>query len=166
LTVRCASASVATRVARAAEGCGMTDQQIWNVISWLGNALAVAVFIGWWSKSQLTSREIKGLKAENDSLKAQSAASNERRLLAEEQHKITADKLAAVEARLVTAQDQLKAHASAEAIAGTITVIQSSTSAAISSNNEIGRYLKADPPDVRLYRAKDFNNLLTKKSNE
>jgi len=75
--------------------------------------------------------------------------------------------MAAVETQLVTAQDQLKAHASAETVAGTITVIQSSTSAAISSNNEIGRMLKVDPAgDVRLYRAKDFNNLLTKKSNE
>jgi hypothetical protein len=148
--------------ARATEGCGMTDQQIWNVVSWLGYGLAVAVFVGWWSKSQFAGREIKGLKAENDSLKAQSAASNERRLLAEDQYKITANELATVKTQLVTAQDQLKARASPEAIAGTIKVIETSTYAAISSNNEIGRVLsKVDPPTEG---PKLFS--LTKKSNE
>ena len=141
----------------------MTDQQIWNLVlyvgGWLLSLLGAVWGIAWWLKSQITSGEIGGLKERCEVLE-------ERRQLAEQQNKITADKLATVEAQLVTAQDQLKAHASAEAISGTITVIQSSTSAAISSTDEIGRMLKVDPPTVRLYAAKDFNNLLTKKSNE
>jgi hypothetical protein len=130
----------------------MTDEQIWNVIYWLGYALAAAMGFGWWLKSQFTGREIRGLKAENENLKAQSAVANERRLLAEDQQKYTANELATVKAQLVRAQEQLNAREPAEAIAGTIKVIESSTFAAITSNNEIGRVLRADPPkEVKMF---------------
>jgi hypothetical protein len=121
----------------------MTDQEIWNVITWLGYALAVAAGGGWWLKSQFSGREIRGLKAENDNLKAQSAVANERRLLAEDQQKYTANELATVKAQLVRAQEQLNAREPAEAIAGTIKVIESSTFAAITSNEEIERMICA-----------------------
>jgi len=57
----------------------MTDQEIWTVVTWLGYGLAVAASAGWWLKSQFTGREIRGLKAENENLKAQTAVANERR---------------------------------------------------------------------------------------
>src|SRR5262249_38268569 len=121
----------------------MTDQQIWNLVlyvgGWLLSLLGAVWGIAWWLKSQITSGEIGGLKERSEVLE-------ERRLLAEQQNTITAEKLAAVEAQLVTAQNQVKAHAPADVISGTIYKIQSSTSAAISSSNTIGRMLRADPP--------------------
>ena len=141
----------------------MTDQQILNIViyggGWLLSLLGAVGLATWWFKSQVTSGEIGGLKERCEVLE-------QRRQLAEQQNKITADELATVKAQLVTAQDQLKAHAPAETVAGTITIIQSSTGAAISSTDEIGRMLKAEPPTVRLFAAKDFKDSLTKKSNE
>src|SRR5215831_21327279 len=99
--------------------------------------LGTACFTGWWFKSQITSGEIKELKERCKTLEA-------RRELAEQENRITANELATVKTQLVTAQEQLKAHAPAEAIAGTIHKIQSSTAAAISSTDEIGRMLKTD----------------------
>jgi hypothetical protein len=131
----------------------MTDQQIWNAIGWLGYLVAAAAAGAWWARGQVTVRETKGLKAENDSLKAQSAAENARRLLAEENQKNAANELATVKAQLVTAQDQLKAHEPVEVIVNTIAKVQSSTTAAIASTDQIGRMLKTD---VRLYRGPDI----------
>jgi hypothetical protein len=123
----------------------------------------MAIHIGWgaawWFKSQVTSGEIRELKETCNAL-------DQRRQLAEDQQKIAANELTTVKAQLVTAQDQLRAHASTEVISGTLKTIQSSTTAAITSNNEIGRMLKAAPATgVELYvDPKDFN--LTEKSNK
>src|SRR5262245_28043075 len=129
--MHCASASVATHAhGYSGPGCGMTDQQIWNIViyggGWLLSLLVTVWTTAWWFKSQVTSGEIRELNEKCNVL-------DQRRQLAEQQNKITADELATVKTQLVTAQDQLKAHAPAEAISGTILKIQTSTSAAISS---------------------------------
>jgi hypothetical protein len=135
----------------------MTDEQIWTIVwvggGWLLSLVGTAWFSGWWFSRQVTSGEIRELRERCNVL-------DQRRQFAEDKQKSTANELETVKAQLVTAQEQLKAHAPTEAIAGTIKVIESSTFAAITSNNEIGRVLRADPPkEVKMFS-------LTKKSNE
>ena len=143
--------------------CGMTDQQIWTIVisgsAWLFTLVVAVWGAAWWFKSQVTSGEIRELKETCNAL-------DQRRQLAEDQQKIAENELTTVKAQLVTAQDQLKAHASTEVISGTLKTIQSSTTAAITSNDEIGRMLKAAPATgVKLYvDPKDFS--LTEKSNK
>jgi ATP-dependent 26S proteasome regulatory subunit len=140
----------------------MTDQQIWTIVisgsAWLFTLVVAVWGAAWWFKSQVTSGEIRELKQTCNAL-------DQRRLLAEDQQKIAANELATVKAQLVTAQDQLKAHASTEVISGTLKTIQSSTTAAITSNNEIGRMLRVEHhvDQDRLYPP---TISLTKKSNE
>ena len=118
----------------------MTDEQIWTIVSVAGGWLVTAWGFGWWFSRQVTRGEIRELKARCKVLE-------DRREFAEDKQKSTANELATVKAQLVTAQEQVKAHASAETIAGTFKIIESSTFAAISSNNEIGRVLRrADLP--------------------
>src|SRR5262249_1807873 len=136
---------------------------IFNIViyggSWLGSLIAGVWFLAWWFNRHVTSGEIRELKARCKTLE-------ERRRLAEQENKITANKLATMEAQLATAEGQQKSNKPAEVIAGTIHKIQSSTAAAITSNNEIGRMLKTEPATgPKLYvDPKDFG--LTEKSNK
>jgi hypothetical protein len=146
----------------------MSDEQIWNLVVTVGSyavtAIGTVVFVTWWFKSQLVGGEIAGLKAENKSLRAEVGnvtASREvldqRRLLAEEQHKKTADDLVAVKAKLEIAMAQINQHASPQALSETIRVATFSTDAAIVANTATGTLLKSvtlnlgevDRPDVK-----------------
>jgi hypothetical protein len=134
----------------------MTDQQIWNIFiyggSWLLSLIGTVWLIAWGLVRYTTSGEIRELKERCNVLE-------QRRQLAEDQQKATANELTNVKAQLVTAQDQLEAHAPAEAISGTIKTIQTSTYTAISSNNEVGRMLRViTPTDVRLHAVEDLDD--------
>jgi hypothetical protein len=78
----------------------MTDQQIWTLViyggAWLLSLVGAVWGTSWWFNSQVTSGQIRELKERCRALE-------ERRHLAEDQHKITANKLATAEAQLVTA---------------------------------------------------------------
>jgi hypothetical protein len=148
----------------------MSDEQIWNLISYVVTVVGTAMFVTWWFKSQLVGGQIAGLKAENDNLRAQIGNINasrevleQRRLLAEEQRKKAADDLSDVSAKLQTAMAQINQHASAQALSATIEVARISTSSAIAANTATGTFLKPDK-GVELFVA-GTSDELRKRSN-
>jgi hypothetical protein len=129
----------------------MSDEQIWNLIAYVGTVIGTAMFVTWWFKSQLVGGQIAGLKAENDNLRAQVGSINasrevldQRRLLAEEQRKKSADDLLEVRAKLETAMAQINQHESPQTVFETIRVAGISTNSAISANTATGAFLKTD----------------------
>jgi len=107
---------VATRHVRArllpvatAGAARMTDDQIWTLFWTVGSyavtGLGTVAFATWWLKEQLTNSQIKGLEKENAAWQAQIQVVEERRKLAEDRLKDTAEKLANVTAK---AQNELK----------------------------------------------------------
>jgi hypothetical protein len=133
----------------------MSDDEIWKLVvtvgSYAATVIGTAVFVTWWFKSQLVGGEIAGLKAENKSLRAEVGnvtASREvleqRRLLAEEQRKKSADDLLDVNAKLETAMAQINQHASPQAVFETIRVAGISANSAISANTATGEFLRPD----------------------
>jgi hypothetical protein len=134
---------------------GMSDEQIWSLVvtvgSIAGTVIASVWVAAWWLKSQLVGGQIAGLKAENDNLRAQVGSINasrevleQRRLLAEEQRKKSADDLLNVNAKLETAMAQINQHASAQALSMTIETARISTSSAIAANTATGTFLKPE----------------------
>lgn len=153
-------------------------QFIVAVVSSTVAVIGIGAVVAWWIRGWLSKREIDGLNAEIRGLsaeigtwktryeatsekrldeianfKARCEMLNDRVVWAEDKNKHTATELATVKAQLATAEEQLKAHEPAETIAGTIQKIQTSTAAAISSTDEIGRMLKTD---VKLSRGRDI----------
>src|SRR5262249_14267241 len=140
----------------------MSDEQIWSLVVNVGSiavtVIASVAVAAWWLKSQLVGGEIAGLKAENKSLRAEVGnvtASREvqeqRRLLAEEQRKKTADDLLDVNAKLETAMVQINQRASAQALSATIEVARTSTGAAIVANTATGEFLQPVTKGVILF---------------
>src|SRR5262249_38399614 len=140
----------------------MSDEQIWslvvNVCSIAATVMGSVAVAAWWLKSQLVGGEIAGLKAEDKSLRAEVGnvtASREvleqRRLLAEEQRKKSADDLLDVNAKLETAMAQINQHASPQAVFETIRVAGISANSAISSNTATGEFLQPVTKGVILF---------------
>jgi hypothetical protein len=112
----------------------MTDDQIFNVITILLSVMGSVALAAWWLRDKLVTSEMRGMTAENNALRALNAVAEERRLLAEDKNKTTADELTVVKAKLEDATAQLKQNASKEAVQQTIAAAQTSTNAAITAS--------------------------------
>jgi hypothetical protein len=116
----------------------MTDQQIWtlfwNLVAYAVTGVGTVAFATWWLKSALTNAQILGLVAKNEVLE-------ERRHLAEDQLRISAEQLITVKAELEHSKRQIEAGATREELARTISSATISANNAISANNQTSSLL-------------------------
>jgi hypothetical protein len=122
-------------------GNSMTDEQIWNLVATVGTYLLTFGGAVWWLKGQLTSGEIRALKAENGAWQAKIEAVEARRLLAEDELKKVEKELRATKSQLETAEAQVKANAPKEDIFRTLQAAGVSSNAALSANTQTGTLL-------------------------
>jgi hypothetical protein len=115
-------------------GSGMKDDLnlLWTIISIIGSVLGSVALAAWWLKGQLTSAEIRGLRAENENLKSEATAHATWRQFAEAQVKKLVEELAAAKESQATLQKHIAENADKKVLTD-IVVTSSANIAAASS---------------------------------